>query len=185
MSLSMTVPSGEKALFLITFSAQATCQDTYSSASCYVGVTVDGHGASPGDVIFDAASDGTTRVRFTHRCLGQVGRNTWLCLPGPDGSGWRQRRRDRGGGHARNRRRHRSVRQRSISFTSAPRRATHSVERRDICRGGRPTGTWIGQRPSQNAPNSDRGRRARRHRDSLTLGLEASAAGVRFAYQSK
>ena len=80
MSLSMTVPSGEKALLLITFSAQATCtQDTYSTAWCYVRVTVDGHGTAPGDVIFDGALDGNNTYA--------IETNSMQFVAGPVGAG--------------------------------------------------------------------------------------------------
>ena len=60
MSVSMTVPSGEKALLLITFSADAYCHDDLgSTALCYVRVLVDGTTqALPGQLVFDSAADG-------------------------------------------------------------------------------------------------------------------------------
>ena len=59
MSLSVTVPSGEKAVLLITFSAQSRCLDgSGATAFCYARVLVDGNTALPGEVIFDSAADG-------------------------------------------------------------------------------------------------------------------------------
>ena len=59
MSLSMTVPSGEKALLLITFSSASVCLDgSGATNSCWVRVLVDNGTALPGQVIFDSAADG-------------------------------------------------------------------------------------------------------------------------------
>ena len=59
MSLSMTVPSGEKAHLLITFSASTSCIDSSGiNTNCFVRVLVDGTEALPGQVLFDTAADG-------------------------------------------------------------------------------------------------------------------------------
>jgi hypothetical protein len=56
MSLSMTVPSGEKALLLITFSSASFCHDSSgASAFCGVRILVDGIPALPDQVTFDSA----------------------------------------------------------------------------------------------------------------------------------
>ena len=62
MSMPMSVPSGEQALFLITFSASVTCEDGQEPVTnyCYIRVLVDGVEASPGAVVFDGAADGNT-----------------------------------------------------------------------------------------------------------------------------
>ena len=66
MSVSMTVPSGEQALLLITFSAETQCRDGNGSTTvCYLRVLVDGTNAAlPGQVAFDTAGDGN--AEFTH-----------------------------------------------------------------------------------------------------------------------
>ena len=59
MSLTMTIPSGEQALLLITFSALTSCVDgTGTTTGCRVRVLVDGAVAPPGEVEFDSALDG-------------------------------------------------------------------------------------------------------------------------------
>ena len=59
MSLTMSVPSGQQAYFLITFSAVENCLDGSPPILmyCYVRVLVDGAEAAPGYVVFDAAPD--------------------------------------------------------------------------------------------------------------------------------
>jgi hypothetical protein len=53
MSVTVTVPSGEKALLLITFSAQTRCQHSLNEASaCLIQVKVDDNIAKPGAVTF-------------------------------------------------------------------------------------------------------------------------------------
>jgi len=53
MSLTVTVPSGEKALLLITFSAQTHCQHSLNEGSaCLIQVKVDDNIAKPGPVTF-------------------------------------------------------------------------------------------------------------------------------------
>ena len=51
MSVSVSVPSNQKAILVITFSAQSHCT-TASGAFCWVRVIVDGSSASPGDIAF-------------------------------------------------------------------------------------------------------------------------------------
>ena len=59
MSVSMTVPSGEKALLLINYSMASTCVDqSGATLFCYVRILVDGTEAPPGQVIFESAADG-------------------------------------------------------------------------------------------------------------------------------
>jgi len=65
MSLSINVPSGERALLLITFSAQAMCSDGYgTTARCSIMVLVDGNQALPGEVIFASAGDAVGAENF-------------------------------------------------------------------------------------------------------------------------
>jgi hypothetical protein len=60
MSVTVNVPSGQKGLLIITFSAVSQCIDdgTFTSTHCYIRVQVDGVSAPPGEVIFDSAGDG-------------------------------------------------------------------------------------------------------------------------------
>ena len=64
MSVTMRVPDGQQAHFVITFSAASHCSDQSGtrSAYCFVEVSVDGAPASPGQVVFDSAPDGTEAV---------------------------------------------------------------------------------------------------------------------------
>jgi hypothetical protein len=64
MSTSVTVPSGEKAILLITFSAQTTCTRSSATVStyCQIRVLVDGAAALPGFVNFDSAADGNSAI---------------------------------------------------------------------------------------------------------------------------
>lgn len=57
MSVSANVPSGEKGLLVITFSAVSQCNGT-SGGFCHIRVLVDGTQANPGAVTFDSADDG-------------------------------------------------------------------------------------------------------------------------------
>jgi hypothetical protein len=56
MSVSVTVPAGQHALLLITFSASSYCAIGASSgeASCFVRASLDGVPVSPGNVEFDS-----------------------------------------------------------------------------------------------------------------------------------
>jgi hypothetical protein len=61
MSLNISVPSSQKALLLITFSAQTYCFDGFGSGAttlCKVRVLVNRTTALPGDVVFESAADG-------------------------------------------------------------------------------------------------------------------------------
>ena len=62
MTAAVTVPSGERALLVITFSAVSACYDVNSSGAntvyCRVDATVDGVTVPPGQVNFDTAGDG-------------------------------------------------------------------------------------------------------------------------------
>jgi len=63
MSTSVTVPSGEKAILLITFSAQSLCSDASGATTyCQIRVLVDGIAAPPGPVNFDSAADGNSAL---------------------------------------------------------------------------------------------------------------------------
>jgi hypothetical protein len=57
MAVTVTVPSGESGLLLITFSAQSQCNGTPGNF-CYVRVLVDGNVAQPGPIVFDSTDDG-------------------------------------------------------------------------------------------------------------------------------
>jgi hypothetical protein len=54
MNVSMVVPSGEKAIFLIDFSAETYIATTSTIGQGYVRVLVDGVAAAPTEVIFDS-----------------------------------------------------------------------------------------------------------------------------------
>jgi hypothetical protein len=60
MSVTVNVPTGQRGLLIITFSAVSQCIDdgTFTSTHCYIRVQVDGVSAPPGEVIFDSAGDG-------------------------------------------------------------------------------------------------------------------------------
>jgi hypothetical protein len=61
MSTTVNVPSGEKAILVVTFSAETHCVDPAPPFSfCELRVNVDGLEASPGGVQFDTAADGTS-----------------------------------------------------------------------------------------------------------------------------
>jgi hypothetical protein len=55
MSTTVTVPAGQKALLVITFSGETLCQDfDGATLSCQIRATVDGANAQPGEVVFDS-----------------------------------------------------------------------------------------------------------------------------------
>lgn len=60
MTKTVSVPSGERGLLVITFSAVTRCSDSGATASawCRVRVLVDGSEAPPGNLIFDGAAAG-------------------------------------------------------------------------------------------------------------------------------
>lgn len=49
MTLSVTVPDNQRALLVITFSAESFCT-SYSATACWIRAVVDGNVASPGNV---------------------------------------------------------------------------------------------------------------------------------------
>ena len=59
MSTTVSVPSGEKAILVITFTAESRCIGS-STTLCIVRVLVDSSAAKPGDIAFDSAFDGNT-----------------------------------------------------------------------------------------------------------------------------
>jgi hypothetical protein len=60
MSVSMSVPSGQTALFVVTLSAVSTCyiSAAIESALCYVRLLVDNNPAPPGDLVFISYASG-------------------------------------------------------------------------------------------------------------------------------
>lgn len=59
MSTTMSVPAGQKALLIITFSGESGCEDMNGTTVwCLVRVVVDGVIAPPGEVRFDSRADG-------------------------------------------------------------------------------------------------------------------------------
>jgi len=56
MSISMSVPSGQKALFVVTLSAVSVCYT--EGVLCYVRLLVDNNPAPPGDLIFNSNASG-------------------------------------------------------------------------------------------------------------------------------
>jgi hypothetical protein len=78
MTTTVTVPSGQQALLVITFAAQTQClQDGLDSVFCILRVRVGSSNAAPGEVIFDSASDGndllaweTNSMQFVRGPLG-------------------------------------------------------------------------------------------------------------------
>lgn len=59
MQMKLTVPEGQEAQLLITFSAASLCHDLRTDHGwCLVKVVVDGHVATPGPVVWDATVDG-------------------------------------------------------------------------------------------------------------------------------
>ena len=58
MSTTVSVPSGQKALLIITFSAEVTCApEGASEGTCVIQVLVDGTPAAPGHPIFNSSHD--------------------------------------------------------------------------------------------------------------------------------
>jgi hypothetical protein len=61
MSTTISVPSSQKALLIVTFSADSSCVTSTvprPDTQCFLRVLVDGAPAAPGEVIFDSAPDG-------------------------------------------------------------------------------------------------------------------------------
>jgi hypothetical protein len=57
-STTITVPSSQKALLIVTFSGEVNCdQELQEDESCLVRVLVDDAVAAPGEVIFDSNAD--------------------------------------------------------------------------------------------------------------------------------
>ena len=80
MTKTVSVPSGERGLLIITFSATTYCADAGTPASvyCFVRALVDGAPAPPGEVIFDSAGAGANNgyqlnVHSMQWVLGRVG----------------------------------------------------------------------------------------------------------------
>jgi hypothetical protein len=79
MSTTVNVPSGTKALLVITFSGQSRCNDSGASPTvlCYVRALVNGVDASPGITILDsaAAGDNTAHSQGAHSFQWVMGVN--------------------------------------------------------------------------------------------------------------
>ena len=63
MSLNVTVPPGEQALLVVTFSAATLCYGTPGSY-CYLRARVDGQAISPGEVIFATTPDTANAISW-------------------------------------------------------------------------------------------------------------------------
>jgi hypothetical protein len=65
-STTVTVPSGQKALLLVRFSAATACYGgiTSGSDSCYVQALIDGVPAPPGEVSFDNNNTNTESTQY-------------------------------------------------------------------------------------------------------------------------
>jgi hypothetical protein len=61
MQVVVHVPANQKAILLITFSAQANCEDDGQVAKCFVTGDVDGFAVSPPDTVFESDVDGNGR----------------------------------------------------------------------------------------------------------------------------
>src|SRR3954447_23886404 len=60
MSTSITIPDGQKALLVITFSAVTYCYDGSGGGECHIRVLVDGSDVPPGDSVFASTNEGLT-----------------------------------------------------------------------------------------------------------------------------
>jgi len=75
MSATLTVPSGEKALFLVTFSANALCFEIdITDAACYIRAVIDNNEMAPGAVNFSDPKHGYESQSMQ-----------WLASPSPSG----------------------------------------------------------------------------------------------------
>lgn len=85
MSTTINVPASQRALLIITFSAEVTCQpEGVVEGSCLISVLVDGAPSTPAHVIFDGSHDNDAGV---HSDQSESEANSMQFVAGPLSSG--------------------------------------------------------------------------------------------------